>query len=111
MVLVNYDIAYNEKLCIHWVFKLNILMFLCNREAPTHAAVNQESTSPGSGQPKASFLCHSVSWLLDAMARESRSISADCFETGDGTYLQRKRCTPNECRVPSSKLEISRGTV
>jgi hypothetical protein len=85
-------------------------VFVCtfpNRKAPAYAAINQEGPSSGSRQPKASFLSHSVPWLLDSVAGESGCISSNGPQTRDGAYLSRKRCTPDECRVPSSKPKIS----
>jgi hypothetical protein len=54
------------------------LVCVCNSEASTHATINQEGTSPGSKQPKASFLPHSVPWVLDTVARKSGCISGNC---------------------------------
>ena len=65
----------------------DICTCLCNRETSTHAAINQEGTSLGSKQPKASFLPHPVPWIPGTVARQSGRVSGNCSEAGDGTHL------------------------
>lgn len=77
----------HEKICTLSIYQIFALFFVCNREASTHAAVNQEGTSPGSKQPKASFLPHPVPWIPDTVAGKSGRISGHCSEAGDGTHL------------------------
>ena len=76
-----------KKICTLSIYQIFALFFVCNREASTHAAVNQEGTLPGPKQSKASFLPHPVPWIPDTVAGKSGRISGHCSEAGDGTHL------------------------